>query len=103
MRCLKYNYIKSLKATVAEIEEALAALWVNPFGDFEIEDWFYGAVRYVYDNSLMKGVSNDKFNPNGNLNRAMIVTILWRYDGSPQADGSDFTDVADGQGCGIYT
>ncbi len=35
-------------------------------------------VKYVYDMGLMKGVDNNNFNPNGELTRAMISTIMYR-------------------------
>ena len=42
----------------------------------------------------MDGTSSDRFAPNAQLTRAMIVTILYRMDGSPAMSGaSDFKDV----------
>ena len=65
-----------------------------PFGDVTISDWFYDDVRYVYANGIMDGTSSDRFAPNAPLTRAMIVTILYRMDGSPaMAGASDFKDV----------
>ena len=60
----------------------------------------------------MNGVGNGKFDPNGTTSRAMMVTILWRLEGSPAAAKSvGFGDVASGswygdavnwaQSCGI--
>ncbi len=65
-----------------------------PFGDVTVSDWFYDDVRYVYANGIMDGTSSDRFAPNAPLTRAMIVTILYRMDGSPAMSGaSDFKDV----------
>ena len=65
-----------------------------PFGDVTVSDWFYDDVRYVYANGIMDGTSADRFAPNAPLTRAMIVTILYRMDGSPAMSGtSDFKDV----------
>jgi len=73
-------------------------LWVNPFIDVKPDDWFYNAVAFVHANGLMVGTAEDVFSPNENLSRAMIVTILWRLEGSPAAEnGTAFTDVASGQ------
>ena len=41
----------------------------------------------------MNGVSDTKFAPNDTTTRAMIVTILWRQEGEPDAEASSFTDV----------
>ena len=46
----------------------------------------------------MNGVSSNEFDPYGKVNRAMVVTTLWRLQGSPEvANAPTFTDVADGQ------
>ena len=68
-----------------------------PFTDVSTSDWFYGAVKFVYENGLMDGVGNNLFAPNATLNRAMAVTILYRLEGSPDLDGENlgypFADV----------
>ena len=46
----------------------------------------------------MNGEGENTFNPNGNLNRAMLVTILYRLESLPEiTEASKFTDVAAGQ------
>ena len=67
-----------------------------PFTDVSDSDWFYNPVVYVYSRGLMTGTSATTFEPNTHLSRAMLVAVLHRLEGSPQASGSDFTDVADG-------
>ena len=68
------------------------------FDDVSRSDWFYDDVRYVYENGIMDGTGAYRFAPNAQLTRAMIVTILYRMDGSPSVSGSsDFTDVAAGK------
>ena len=69
-----------------------------PFADVSGSDWFYNDVRYVYEKGIMDGTGADRFSPNAPLTRAMIVTILYRMEGSPAVTGtSDFTDVASGK------
>ena len=68
-----------------------------PFTDVKADDWFYEAVKYVYDNKLMDGTSATTFAPLMTTNRAMIVTILWRLEGQPETDATlSFTDVESG-------
>lgn len=68
------------------------------FSDVSSGDWFYDDVQFVYDNELMNGVGEGKFNPDGTTNRAMIVTVLWRLEGEPSAPGSaGFSDIPAGQ------
>ena len=65
-----------------------------PFTDVTEGDWFYDAVRYAYENSLMDGVGDSLFAPNSDTTRAQLVTILYRMEGEPEVSGtSGFTDV----------
>lgn len=69
-----------------------------PFTDVKSGDWFYPAVKYAYAQGLMTGTSATTFAPNGTMNRAMIVTVLYRLEKSPAVTGaSKFTDVPAGQ------
>ena len=43
---------------------------------------------------MMQGVSSTAFAPDGTTTRAMIVTILYRLEGSPAAGPAPFSDVA---------
>lgn len=69
-----------------------------PFGDVKSADWFYNDVKYVYEKGMMAGTAADVFAPNATTTRAMIVTILYRLEGSPAVIGtSAFVDVPAGQ------
>lgn len=69
-----------------------------PFKDVKTADWFYNDVKYVYDKGIMAGTAADVFAPNATTTRAMIVTILYRLEGSPAVTGtSAFVDVPAGQ------
>jgi len=73
----------------------------NPFTDVRSGDWFYGDVLFAYGNRLMGGTSTSpmRFSPNTPLSRAMLVTILYRYQGEPNVAGfaNPFSDVPSGQ------
>lgn len=69
-----------------------------PFTDVKSGNWFYDAVKYAYAQGLMTGTSATTFAPNETMNRAMIVTVLYRLEKSPAVTGaSKFTDVPAGQ------
>ena len=70
--------------------------WENPFIDVHESDWFYDSVKYVYINKMMNGVTSDMFAPEGNITRAMLVTVLYRMEKEPQAQASPFSDIANG-------
>ena len=65
-----------------------------PFGDVSEIDWFYNAVIWCYNNDIMAGVSSTEFAPHGEMTRAMLVTVLWRYAGSVDSGNPTFGDVA---------
>lgn len=67
-----------------------------PFTDVPPNAWFYDSVCAVYTAGLMNGVSDTEFSPGTPTSRAMIVTILWRMEGSPKENHTmHFADVAD--------
>ena len=69
----------------------------EPFLDVGSGDWFHGNVVYVYENGLMNGVSGALFEPDGTVTRGMIVTILHRLEGEPDASfAMPFADVESG-------
>ena len=70
--------------------------WKNPFADIHKNDWFYDSVKYVYENGLMKGVSNTEFAPKNDITRAMFVTVLYRIENEPQAAQAAFIDIESG-------
>lgn len=82
----------------------LYAKWVKGgsggsiYSDVKESDWFFDAVNYVTEHGLMNGVGGGKFGPQQNTSRAMIVTILWRLEGSPTAQTAmTFRDVKSGK------
>lgn len=65
------------------------------FADVSDGAWYNEAVTYVSDNGLMNGTSDDLFEPNAGLTRAMFVTVLGRLDGveTDSVASADFSDV----------
>lgn len=71
--------------------------WENPFTDVRPGDWFYSAVEYAVSRQLMVGTAADLFEPDTPLTRAMLVTVLWRAEGSEKTEGAlPFNDVKEG-------
>ena len=61
-------------------------------------DLIHEAVDYMVGNGYMNGMDASHFGPNLELNRAMMVTILYRIAGTPAASGTHtFVDVPAGQ------
>ncbi|MDR0812809.1 MAG: S-layer homology domain-containing protein [Oscillospiraceae bacterium] len=68
--------------------------WQNPFIDVAEDDWFYKAVEYASKNKLMSGVGDSRFDPNGQLTRGMVVTILARSAGAQIMGGEYWWSLA---------
>ena len=67
------------------------------FSDVKENDWYYEAVKYVHKNNLMQGTDNG-FEPDKKMTRAMLVTVLYRMENQTEkAKSRGFTDVYDGQ------
>ena len=67
-----------------------------PYTDVTSDEWFFDDVRYVWDNGLIDGVTEDAFEPEANVTRAVLIEALWRAEGRPEAESAGlFTDVAE--------
>lgn len=67
---------------------------VFSFTDVVSGAWYEGAVRYVCESGLMNGTGASTFEPYTAASRGMIVTVLWRMEGSPVVNYlMNFTDV----------
>lgn len=67
-----------------------------PYTDVTADEWFFDDVRYVWDNDIIDGVTEDTFEPEANVTRAVLIEALWRAEGRPEAESAGlFTDVAE--------
>lgn len=66
-----------------------------PFTDVSSDHWAYNDIVDIYNAGLMTGTASDAFSPELSINRAMIVSILYRLEDEPAVSDSGFTDVAD--------
>ena len=94
----KYEKAYSFETKVTE-DITLYAKWIKTdadesiFKDVKEIDWYYNSVKFVYDNNLMNGTDKG-FEPDLKMTRAMLVTVLWRMENSPESHCLDlFEDV----------
>ena len=66
------------------------------FRDVSAKEWYHLYVDYVVAHGLFGGTSNTTFEPETAMTRAMLVTLLWRYEGNPAEGENTFTDVPEG-------
>ena len=73
-----------------------------PFRDVNTWDWFYAAVRHVYQNGIMIGTSSTTFSPHASLTRAEVTAIIFRLENgagaNPPSATPIFVDVRPGTG-----
>ena len=91
-----YTFTMPASAVSVDVTFVPEGQWTNPFVDVAEGAWYYDAVQYVNEHGLMAGTSANTFAPDLTTTRGMIVTILYRLEGTPSVSGaSAFADVAD--------
>lgn len=69
-----------------------------PFTDVAKNNWAWSSVAYVYTHGLLTGTAATTFSPAETMTRAMLVTVLWRMEGSPVVNyAMNFPDVPEGK------
>lgn len=66
------------------------------FSDVSTADYYYDAVVWAKENGVTDGVGNNQFAPNASIDRAQMVTFLWKLNGRPGHSATTinpFTDV----------
>ena len=94
-------------STIANKHRNLTAVWSGScaygdncpsknFTDVSAGFWAHDAIDYVVVNNMFKGTTNTTFSPNTVMTRGMLVTVLYRLDGSPDVSGIEnlFSDLA---------
>lgn len=78
-----------------------ASFPANGFSDVPRSAWYAEAVDFVKASGLMDGVSSDRFDPAGNVTRAMVITVLYRLAGRQDVSGQSnpFRDVPNDSNC----
>ncbi len=65
------------------------------FTDLDTAQWYHEYTDAMIEGGYMSG-AGETFDPNGQLTRGMLVTILWRMEGRPSTDAAcPFDDVAE--------
>lgn len=85
--------------TVLEEGEILPATCPSEgFVDIQKNAWYHEAVDFVVEAGLMNGMSSTTFDPEGEVTRAQLATMLYRLADAPEIDGlnNPFTDVPNG-------
>lgn len=86
----------SNKTTVVSVSNTKQS---SQFTDIK-STWAKDCIIYLTDNGILAGTSETTFSPYSTLNRAMVVSVLYRLEGCPSvASTSKFSDVTNN---GLY-
>lgn len=92
------KYIFEMPASKVLIDAVFVADVALPFLDVTVDDWYFDAVKYVYDNDIMAGTGATAFAPDTELSRAMVAQVLYNLDEERYiADDALFADVVPGE------
>lgn len=87
-------------AIVAALKNGTSKLKVvdnsKTFADAPTQSWAKSAMDFVSSRELFQGVSATQFAPNSPMNRAMLVTVLYRLEDATSKGGAAFADVTSG-------
>ena len=80
------------------------AEWNNPFKDVDESCWYFNAVNKAVESGIFSGISEDRFDPDAIMTRAMFVTVLGRAHNAELSRWVEtpFWDVAEGTWYGPY-
>jgi len=67
------------------------------FTDIDNDFWGKSGIEFSTSRELFLGVNENEFAPNNDMTRGMVVTVLHRLEGLPEASKIDFSDVEDGK------
>lgn len=65
----------------------------NTYDDVKAGAFYEKAVYWARVEGIMSGYDGNKFGPEDSITREQIVTILWRYLGSPEVEAEAFADA----------
>ena len=92
------SFVLALVMTVSTlVAGASVSAEESLYKDVKTTRWSYEDIKYVTENGLMTGTGEGIFAPAETMTRAMVVTVLYRLQGSPEVKYTAiFSDVKRG-------
>ncbi len=66
------------------------------------EDWYKNGIAWAQQKGIVNGVGDNRFDPDGLVTREQLVTMLWRYAGSPKVEGDFLKGFPDANQVAAY-
>ena len=68
--------------------------YAKDFLDVDLDQWYHEPIDFVVSQGLMQGIGGNRFQPDANMTRGQLVTVLHRLAGEPSATAkAPFSDV----------
>ena len=92
---LQGGYISGAKdAKLQSTATLLVECPASRFTDVDRNEYYHEGIDFVVSRGYMIGMGGAKFQPDTEMSRAMLVTVLYRLDGQKEPTGANpFTDV----------
>jgi len=92
-----FSQIGSNHTIEAQFVASDSVCGAEKYNDVDTSLWYHEGIDYVISSGLFNGTSDTTFEPNSNMTRAMLVTVLWRLDNEPTSTATNlFADIAAG-------
>ena len=85
---LKQNVDARTATFPADVQDA-------PYADVTDDAWYTDAVRWAASEKIAQGCGNGEFGTNDPVTREQMVSLLWRMNGSPDAENADLSAYPD--------
>lgn len=86
-----FSFVTSAHTIEARFEHDCPS---KAFVDVDLSMWYHEGIDFVLGNGLFIGTSATTFEPGTEMTRAMLVTVIWRLEGNPDASAdAPFTDI----------
>ena len=83
-------------AIFAAMTTLVFAATADKFTDIN-NHWAKSDIAALVERGMFNGVSETQFDPEGTMTRAMVATVLYRYDGEKEVGANSFTDNKAGE------
>lgn len=91
---INFEFAKRSSSGTEESDNDCQNCSAEHFIDVDIKEWYHEDIDYVYNKEIMRGVSENEFEPHTPTTRAMIVTMLYRIENEPNIEYENvFDDV----------
>ncbi len=88
--------VPSFTFTNVTASHTIRAVFKQPFTDVNPGCWYFKSVLDIFGRGLMIGIGGGQFDPDGQVTRGMMVTILFKLSGDDGVYTNGYSDVHHG-------